>query len=72
MQIELGNSNGLTNDETTAVKAAANGCKNMETLEQVEAELKAWFKGWLVYRGGSHVALHRTPGDSRRALLVTE
>jgi hypothetical protein len=43
----------------------------MTTLEEVSSYLREHFPYWMVYQGGHHVALHRTP-YSDRALLVTE
>ena len=62
----------LTHDEMAAVCAAASGCRASETLDEAEANLRSLFRGWFVYRGGSHVALHRTADDDRRVLVVTE
>ena len=40
-------------------------------LDTVARILHTWFPNWFVYRGGSHVALHRHDG-SERLLLVVE
>jgi hypothetical protein len=72
IKVQSEGSEGLTNDEVLAVRAALNGCRQLASLDEVEANLRALFRGWFVYRGGSHVALHRTAGDDRRVLLVTE
>jgi hypothetical protein len=61
---------GLTLDEAAALKAAACGCMNMESLDKACSELRAWFPGWIVYRGGSHVAVHRTSGGDRLVFIV--
>ena len=42
-----------------------------ESLEDARLLLAAEFPGWMIYRGGSHLALHVRSG-SPRVLLVTE
>lgn len=42
------------------------------TLDDVAAKLRETYPGWFVYRGGSHVALHRSAGNETRLLLVVE
>ena len=27
---------------------------------------------WFIYKGGNHIAVHQTSGDTRRILIVTE
>ena len=61
----------LTDDEKAAVNAAATGCRACETLDEAEANLRALFDGWFVYRGGNHIALHRDAQTEERALLVS-
>ena len=41
------------------------------TLDFVETHLRRVFRGWFVYRGGNHVALHRTVNDDRRVMIVS-
>jgi hypothetical protein len=40
------------------------------TLEQAESALLKQYPGWFVYRGGNHVALHRTKRSGRLLLVV--
>jgi hypothetical protein len=40
------------------------------TLEQVESALLQQYPGWFVYRGGNHVALHRSKQAERLLLVV--
>lgn len=43
------------------------------TLDECAAKLREVFKGWFVYRGGHHIALHRDSGiASARVLLLVE
>jgi len=42
------------------------------TLDQVEARLRQEYRGWFVYRGGRHVALHRQWGDNERLFLAVD
>ena len=66
----------LTKDEQTVLRCMERQASYFGTMDRAEAELRAWFpvkdEGWLVYRGGHHIAIHRTAGDDRRCLLVTE
>lgn len=76
MNATIETTTSLSEDELSAVCAAASGMRNAETLDNVENELRAWFGGstnWLVYRGGSHVALiHKWTNGSARVLMVAE
>lgn len=58
----------LTSDEQTCIRCTAG--TRFENLDQAEAEIRGWFGNWFVYRGGNHVALHRSKDDDRRILLV--
>jgi hypothetical protein len=42
-----------------------------ERLEDVESELRAEWPNYFLYRGGHHVALHKTP-HTPRLILITE
>jgi len=39
--------------------------QNFVNLEAAERKLSDWFPNWFIYRGGSHVALHLSDGDTR-------
>lgn len=41
------------------------------TLDEAERSIRAWLPGWFIYRGGSHVAIHRRSGEPRIG-MVTE
>jgi hypothetical protein len=71
MKIKIENLGHLTKKEVSLVSLIASSfAKN---LEQFYNETKAQVgEDWFVYRGGSHVALHRESGDSRRCLIATE
>ena len=61
----------LTTDEISAVSCVASGCRAADDLDSVEVTLRFYFRNWFVYRGGNHVALHRTADDDRRVLIVS-
>lgn len=68
----LENITTLTQDERTALQAVKAGVKG-STLDNAEAFLRVAFSTWFVYRGGNHVALHRSKAaDAPRVLLVAE
>lgn len=64
----------MTRDEEDAIDVVAIDQHSFfASLDAAEAFLRAHFANWFIYRGGSHIALHRTPGsDSPRVLIVTE
>ena len=66
---------GLTGEATARVQRTADALNlRSDTLDNVEASIRKGFsadEGWFVYRGGSHVALHRVSGGDR-VLLVAE
>ena len=71
MNIELQNVSGLTEDELTAVRHVAKQGSFFRGIDHAYRETSAWFSGWVVYRGGSHVAIHRD-SNSPRVLLISE
>lgn len=63
----------LSSDDNLVANAARHFTRTQcRTLDEAEEKLKEFFHGWFVYRGGNHVAMHRTSGDDRRILFVTE
>ena len=71
MNAQLEHINDLSGDDQIAVDAAQRIAAAGKSLDDVEKHLRHVFFGWYVYRGGNHVALHRSFG-APRALLVTE
>jgi len=63
----------LTRDELTAVRIVADTINSPYKCRTLD-ESYGWARllsGWFVYRGGHHIAVHRSSGDPRRVLLVT-
>lgn len=61
----------LTLDEKNAVSIIA---KTIEHQTKTLTDAKLWMqvlKGWFIYQGGNHLALHKASGDPRRIMLVT-
>ena len=61
----------LTRDEKNAVSIIA---KTIEHQTRNLTDAKVWMqdlKGWFIYQGGNHLALHKASGDPRRIMLVT-
>lgn len=59
---------GLTDDEATMLKSIA--ANRFDSLEEAFSEINGWVgQSWFVYRGGSHVALHRRSGANRLLLV---
>jgi hypothetical protein len=54
------NADLLTPDEFRALRAIANN--RTASLDEQEGFLRVAFRGWFVYRGGHHVALHKPTG----------
>lgn len=46
--------------------------EKLTTLDEVEKKFRFYFSGFFIYRGGSHIAVHRVSGDSRRVLFIGE
>ncbi|NBZ96737.1 MAG: hypothetical protein EBR40_09995 [Proteobacteria bacterium] len=68
---QVENPENLTRDELTCVKIIESTINSRcETLEKAR-EWVACLSGWFVYRGGSHIAVHRDPSGPR-VLLVAE
>jgi hypothetical protein len=68
------NTAGLSHDEVVAVTIMADTINNPDKCRSLD-DAAQWLKclaGWFVYRGGSHVALHKASGEARRILFVTE
>lgn len=64
----------LTKDEQTCAEIIRDTINNPDKCRTL-TEAWEWctcLKGWFIYRGGSHVAVHRTADDGRRVLFVTE
>ena len=62
----------LTEDEQSAIHTLTLQASYFRTLDRAQEELRAWFPDWFIYRGGHHIALHRTANDERRCLLITD
>jgi hypothetical protein len=70
MKITIENTSHLTSDEQTMIRCIAQSGFYSD-LEHFAKECCALLgREWLVYRGGSHVAIHRTSGDDRRILIA--
>lgn len=71
INITIENIDHLNADDATVVRCiASTGWFN--SLDQFAAECRGWLgRDWLVYQGGSHVAIHRTSGDDRRVLIAS-
>lgn len=63
----LGKIDHLTADEQKIARHLAQ--QSFTSLDRAREELACWLPGWLVYRGGSHVAVHRQSGDDLRVIL---
>lgn len=71
LEVEVESVAGLTEDEASAVRCAARPCGSTAAdLDSYEAALRSQFPGWFVYRGGKHVALHRTRAWSGKRLIL--
>jgi hypothetical protein len=66
MKATIENINHLTRDEQSAVKVIASTINSKQDFEWIQL-LNPFF----IYRGGNHIAVHQSSGDSRRILLVT-
>ena len=70
MKIKIEEIAHLSRNELNALADVS--ASSAETLEQFYNEAKARLGNvWFIYRGGSHVALHRESGDSRRCLIAS-
>ena len=71
MHIKIENTSHLTADEQVAARLLGQQQSFFRDLDHAEAEMRGWFGGWFVHRGGGHVALHRVKGDRLRVAIVT-
>lgn len=71
MNVILETTDHLTRDEMTAVQIIADTIKSRSTTLEDASNWLRNFPAWFIYRGGSHVALHKASGDPRRIMLVT-
>jgi hypothetical protein len=63
----------LTGDECAVLCMTLDWARKQgETLDRVEAEIRAWFPNWFVYRGGCHVAVHRSKVHPRAAIVMAD
>lgn len=72
MNITIENITHLTDDEKSMIRCIAQP-GFYASLEHFAKECCALLgREWLVYRGGSHVAIHRNAGDDVRILIASE
>lgn len=73
MNAQIENTAHLNSDDVFVARAARNIAQHQcKSLDDAEKQLRFYFKGWFIYRGGNHIAMHRASGDDRRVLFVTE
>lgn len=68
--VEIGEPLGLGRLQRAAWSLLAAG-ETFTDLNDAEAFLREAFRGWFIYRGGNHVALHRASGQTRLAVITT-
>ena len=69
MKITLEQTAHLPADEAAIARCMASFSGTLDEF-YVQA-CAALGQSWFVYRGGSHVAIHRTSGDDRRVIIAT-
>lgn len=75
MKIKVETTNHLSTEEIALLSQACEAIANIDcadALQTVADELRVRLADWFVYRGGSHIAIHRRDNDWRRCAMVME
>lgn len=55
---------------TQEVKGVIENAAAMMSLDSAAAYLASHLKGWFIYKGGSHIAIHRNNKVDRSAIIA--
>lgn len=70
--VELEGLNWLAWSEAEMVRECVHAIRerSINELDAIANSLRAWLPDWFVYRGGSHVALHRNAASGSPRLVI--